>query len=47
MSRIIRSDQRSPSVSTEAFKGHPERHFGLGFFFGMFAGYHFSLAFCK
>src|SRR5215813_9988431 len=25
MSRTIRSDQRSPSISTEAFSGHPER----------------------
>ncbi len=26
MSRIINKDQRSPRISTEAFKGHEERH---------------------
>jgi hypothetical protein len=27
MSRMISSDQRSPSISTEAFSGHPDRRF--------------------
>src|ERR1700730_7427617 len=26
MSRMIKSDQRSPSISTEAFRGHSDRH---------------------
>src|SRR6266851_2670228 len=34
MSRRINRDQRSPSISTEAFSGHPERRFGLGFWAG-------------
>src|ERR1700689_5922389 len=37
MSRMISSDQRSPSISTEAFSGHPERRFGPAFFRTMFA----------
>jgi hypothetical protein len=35
MSRMISNDQRSPNISTEAFSGHPDRRFGLGFFFGI------------
>src|SRR5580700_5349866 len=36
MSRMISSDQRSPSISTEAFSGQPERRFGADFFRAMF-----------
>lgn len=36
MSRMIKSDQRSPSISTEAFRGQPERRAGDEFFRGMF-----------
>jgi hypothetical protein len=38
MSRIISNDQRSPSISMEAFSGHPERRVKLGFFLAI----HFS-----
>ena len=31
MSRMISSDQRSPSISSEAFSGQPDRHFGFLF----------------
>src|ERR1700680_1922378 len=34
MSRRISRDQRSPSISTEALSGHPERRLGMGFFGG-------------
>jgi hypothetical protein len=29
---MINNDQRSPSISTEAFNGHPERRVKAGFF---------------
>lgn len=32
MSRRMRRDQRSPSISTEAFKGQGERRWTRGFF---------------
>src|SRR5271157_4292755 len=31
MSRMINSDQRSPSISTEAFSGQPDRRLALDF----------------
>src|SRR5580658_5349882 len=40
MSRMINSDQRSPSISTEALSGHPERRFGSAFF----VNYHLQVA---
>src|ERR1700728_4414822 len=47
MSRIINSDQRSPSISTEAFSGQPERRFGDVMFRGIFHHDKLSLAICK
>jgi hypothetical protein len=35
---MINNDQRSPSISTEAFKGHPERRLEAGFFPAILAG---------
>jgi len=31
MSRMISSDHRSPSISTDAFSGQPDRRFGIAF----------------
>jgi hypothetical protein len=36
MSRIINKDQRSPSISTEAFSGQPDRRFGEALFLSIF-----------
>src|SRR5215467_12963605 len=47
MSRMISRDQRSPSISTEAFRGQPERRRGAGFFPAILECYQVSLAFCK
>jgi hypothetical protein len=50
MSRMISSDQRSPSISTEAFSGHSDRRFGPDLFrgvFGICAYDKLLLAFCK
>src|SRR2546429_8645786 len=38
MSRMISSDQRSPNISTEAFRGHCERRFTLRL--GIFSSKH-------
>src|ERR1700756_2040809 len=43
MSRMMSRDQRSPSISTEALSGHPERRLGAGSFPAILAAYNFCL----
>src|SRR3981081_1601738 len=42
MSRMISNDQRSPSISIDAFRGHPDRRAGPGFFLATFLSYHIT-----
>jgi hypothetical protein len=47
MSRMIRRDQRSPSISTEAFKGQPDRRFVDVLFLGIQLHHKLLLAYRK
>src|ERR1022692_416820 len=47
MSRTINSDQRSPSISTEAFSGQPDRRFEADCFRAILIHCNLSLAFRK
>src|SRR5258707_14966992 len=47
MSRRIKRDHRSPSISTEALRGHPERRVGGGFLGGGRAINKYCLPFAK
>src|SRR5882762_4124768 len=42
MSRMISNDQRSPSISIDAFRGHPDRRAGPGFFLATLLPYHIT-----